>query len=132
MDITWKYKIDLTDESVFSEIEKERGIVIHDDFKKFILEANAATPSKYNYMLGTTEKVVGAILSFNRNDVDVDTVYTALGAIEDKNLLPFAIDPFGNYLCYDLKESAVVFWNHESDVVASTKKSIEEFIDSLY
>ena len=38
MDITWKYKIDLTDESVFSEIEKERGIVIPDEFKKFMME----------------------------------------------------------------------------------------------
>ena len=132
MDITWKYKIELQDESVFSEIEKERGIIIPENLKELIVKANAATPSKYNFMIGTVEKVLGAILSFNKNEKDTDTVYTALKVIENKKLFPFAIDPFGNYICYNIDENEVVFWDHESDTVSSADKNLEQFLESLY
>lgn len=132
MDITWKYKIELQDESVFSEIEKERGIIIPEDLKELIVKANAATPSKYNFMIGTVEKVFGAVLSFNKNEKDTDTVYTALKTIENKKLFPFAIDPFGNYICYNIGENEVVFWDHETDTVSSADKNLEQFLESLY
>lgn len=132
MDMIWKYKIDLADEGVFPEIEEKYGVKIPEELKKLLRQANAATPSKYNFMLGTSEKVLGAILSFNRGEKDIDTVYTALDVIEDKNLVPFAIDPFGNYICYCLKDKTVVFWNHETSCAISTNKNLEEFLESLY
>lgn len=130
--MNWKYKIDVVNPNVFSNIEKKYGIVISEELRALILTANAATPSKYNFMLGTTEKVVGAILSFNEGETDTDTVYTAFSAIEDKALVPFAIDPFGNYICYSNKDNKVVFWNHETSEVSSTEKGLSEFLDSLY
>lgn len=36
MAIIWKYKIDLSDASVFDKIEKERGISFPDELKRFI------------------------------------------------------------------------------------------------
>ena len=132
MNITWNYKIDLVDEGVFAEIESERGIAIPDELKDVVIAGNAATPEKYNFMIGSTEKVLGAILSFNKDEQDTDTVYTALEVIEDKNLFPFAIDSFGNYICMDLEKEEVVFWDHESSNVYSTEKDLESFMDSLY
>lgn len=132
MSIVWKYKIEIADVSVFAEIEKARGIKIPDELRSFIMEANAATPSKYNFMVGTVEKVFGAVLSFNRGETDIDTVFTALTSIEDKNLLPFAIDPFGNYICYSLKDNKVAFWNHETNRVSSTEKNLRDFLEGLY
>lgn len=130
--MNWKYKIDVANQNVFSNIEKKYGIVISEELRALILTANAATPSKYNFMLGATERVVGAILSFNEGETDTDTVYTALSTIEDKSLVPFAIDPFGNYICYSNNDNKVVFWNHETDVIVSTGKNLSEFLDSLY
>ena len=132
MSIIWKYKIDLTDENVFSEIESSRGIKIPDEMKKLIIEGNAATPEKYNFMVGSTERVFGAVLSFNKNEDDTDTVYTALEVIADKNLFPFAIDSFGNYICLNLCNEEVVFWNHETGDVDSTGKNISAFLESIY
>lgn len=132
MELAWKYKIDLKDEQVFSEIKKERGIAIPSNVQDLIRKANAATPSKYNYLVGTTEKVLGSILSFNRDEADTDTVFTALSVIKDRDLFPFAIDPFGNYICYDIKKAVVVFWNHETDEVSSTNKDLEDFLAGLY
>lgn len=132
MNIVWKYKIDLEDERVFSEIEKDRNIQIPQDLKELIKEGNAATPDKYKYIIGSTEKVVGAILSFNKDEKEADSVYTALSVIEDKNLMPFAIDSFGNYICLEISSNNVVYWDHESGDVFSTEKNIEEFMNSLY
>lgn len=130
--MNWKYKIDVANPNVFSDIEKKYGIVISEELRVFILTTNAATPSKYNFMLGATERVLGAILSFNEGEMDTDTVYAALSVMEDKSLVPFAIDPFGNYLCYSNKDNKVVFWDHETSGISSTQKGLSEFIDSLY
>lgn len=132
MNIVWKYKIDLADESVFAEIENERGITIPDKLKDLIIKGNAATPDKYNFMVGSTERVLGSILSFNKDEEDTDTVFTALEVIKDKNLLPFAIDPFGNYICINLTAEEVVFWNHETGESSTTGKHIDDFLESLY
>ena len=46
--------------------------------------------------------ILGGILSFNEEDEQegIDTVFSAMEAVNDNDLLPFAIDPFGNYICY--------------------------------
>lgn len=128
----WKYKIDIADPNVFFDIEKEFGVVIPEELRSLIIIANAATPSKYNFVIGDTERVLGSILSFNVGETDTDTVYTALSIMEDKTLVPFAIDPFGNYICYSNKDNKVVFWDHETGDVSSTEKGLSEFINSLY
>ena len=132
MEITWKYKMDVTDSGVFDEIGKERGIIFPTELKDFILNTNASTPSKYNFMIGNNERVLGAILSFNHNESDVDSVFTALSVIDDKNLIPFGIDPFGNYICYSLNKKVVVFWDHETGNILSTDASLTNFVESLY
>ena len=132
MELTWKYKIDISDPAVFDEIEKERQILFPDELKEFILKTNASTPSRYNFMLGNNERVFGAVLCFNENEPEVDSVFDALEVIEDKDLIPFGIDPFGNYICYSLKEKKIVFWNHETGRTESTEKSQQQKQESLY
>ena len=132
MNIEWKYKIEVVNTNVFSEIEKERQISFPKDLKRLIIEANAATPLKYNFMANNVEKALGAILSFNRNEIDTDSVFTALDSITDTNLLPFAIDPFGNYICYSLKDNVIVFYEHETDVITTISKNLSIFLESLY
>ena len=120
MDITWKYKIEVKDPDIFNKIEKTQGVKFPEELKDFILKNNGATPSKYNFMLGADEKVLGAVLSFNENEKDTD------------NLMPFAIDPFGNYICYTLNSKEIVFWDHENNITESTHKGLESFLESLY
>ena len=128
--MVWKYKIDLEDKAVFSEIEQNRGIEIPNDLKQLVSDENAATPEKYCFMVGNNERVFGSVLSFNKSDDD--TVFKALDVVQDKNLFPFGIDPFGNYICLNLKSEEVVFWDHETDRIESTGKKLKQFIESLY
>lgn len=132
MDLEWKYKIEVTDPAIFDEIEKERGISIPKELKTFIMKTNAATPSKYNFVAGGVERVLGAILSFNKGESDTDSAFTAFRVIKEKELIPFGIDPFGNYICYSLKDSKIVFWDHETDNVTTIADNLTVFLDSLY
>lgn len=132
MELIWKYKIDVEDANVFEKIGEKRGIIFPEDLKKFILECNAATPSKYCFMIGNNERVFGAVLSFNLNETEAESVFDVLPIIVDKNLIPFGVDPFGNYICYAVREKEIVFWDHETDKVISTGKILKDFIKELY
>lgn len=132
MELIWKYKIDVEDANVFEKIGEKRGIIFPEDLKKFILECNAATPSKYCFMVGNNERVFGAVLSFNLNETEAESVFDVLPIIADKNLIPFGVDPFGNYICYAVREKEIVFWDHETDKVISTGKILKDFIKELY
>ena len=128
----WNFKIDLSDIQIFDKIEKKRGIIIPENLKKLIVKGNAATPEKYKFMVGTSERVFGAVLSFNEDEKEADTVFTALDTIDNKELLPFGIDPFGNYICLNLNTNEVVFWDHEVGATATTGKTLDKFIEELY
>ena len=132
MNIEWKYKIEVVNTDVFSEIEKERNISFPDELKCLVLEANASTPKKYNFMNGNVEKVFGAVLSFNRDESDTDSVFAALDTVVDANLMPFGIDPFGNYICYSLNDRKIVFWDHENGEITTVADGLAAFLESLY
>lgn len=130
--IIWKYKSDLLNQDVYTRIESERGIEIPSEIKELISEANGATPSKYRFVADDKERVLGSMLSFNENEPDSDSVFTALIVVKDTNLLPFGIDPFGNYICYNLSTQSVEFLDHENGNISSTGKNLNEFLESLY
>lgn len=132
MEQIWKYTIELDNSNVFEEIEMQRRIKLPDEFKDFIREHNASTPSMYRFMAGSDERILGSILCFNRNEPDCDLVFDALDSINDNNLFPFGIDPFGNYICLSLCNDLVVFLDHETQIVISTNKIFKDFISSLY
>lgn len=127
----WKYRIELENKSIFDCIEKKSNITIPKDLKEFIIENNASTPEKYNFLVKGSEKVFGSVLSFNK-EKNTDTVFIALECINDLELLPFAIDPFGNYICYSLKENSIKFWDHETDKSIFISDSLADFLNSLY
>lgn len=132
MNIIWNYKIDLVDREVFEKIEKEREIKFPNELKELIIEGNAATPDKYHFMVGINERILGAILSYNENEIDTDSVYTALEVIKEPNLVPFGIDPFGNYICMNIENKMIVYWEHESGKTNLLDMDLESFINSLY
>ena len=129
--MNWNYKIDL-ENGALEAFEKSTGIIIPDDLKDIIVNYNAATPEKPLFMAGSAERIFGAVLSFNINETEADSVYTAVDAVSDKSLLPFGIDPFGNYICYHIPDGDVVVWDHEINRFTSTGKSLDKFIASLY
>ncbi len=131
MNIEWKYKIDLTPNAL-SEMSDKYQITFPNDLKKLLEDANAATPSKTKFMLKVDEKILGAVLSFNPNEKEADSFESAMLTGFDKNTIPFGIDPFGNYICYNTLEGSILFFDHEEDTCEVISPSLEEFLEKLY
>ena len=131
MNIEWKYKIDLA-ENAIAEMVKKYQIIIPDDLKKLLMVANAATPSKTRFMLRVDEKILGAVLSFNPGEKEADSFESAMNIDFKKNIVPFGIDPFGNYICYNTIDGSIVFFDHEEDSETEVASSLNEFLDKLY
>ena len=131
MNIEWKYKIEL-EKNALTEIAEKYNIAIPDDLSKLLKMANAATPSKTKFMLKVNEKILGAILSFNPNEEEADSFDTAMSIDFNKNIVPFGIDPFGNYICYDTNDGSIVFFDHEEDSIEKISENLETFLENLY
>ncbi|MCR5202600.1 MAG: SMI1/KNR4 family protein [Lachnospiraceae bacterium] len=132
MDIKWKYKIELRNNNVFEKIENELKEKVPEELKVFIRDANAGIPDKDRIIIQGEERVLGAILSFNEIDEDVDMFNDAFQYLEKTDILPFAIDPSGNYFCYALKDGKIMFWNHELDDLIKTEYTLNSFLEALY
>lgn len=126
MNIEWKYKIDLT-ENALSEISRKYQIVIPDDLTELLMTVNAATPSKTRFMLKVDEKILGAVLSFNPNEKETDSLESAMSIGFEKN-----IDPFGNYICYNTLNHSIVFFDHEKDRLEEIASTLSGFLEKLY
>lgn len=131
MNIEWKYKIDLADNAL-SEMASKYQVVIPDDLKELLMVANAATPSKTRFMLRVDEKILGAVLSFNPNEKEADSFESAMNIGFDKNIVPFGIDPFGNYICYNTDNGSIMFFDHEEDSLTEIDSALEDFLNKLY
>ncbi len=132
MNNTWKYVVELTDEDAIQKVESVTDVKAPEGFEKFIRMTNGGSPTKKLVNIGNSEKVIGAVLSFNKNDKNTEDVYLALKILNRKNLIPFAIDPFGNFFCYSGESQTVVFWNHEDDALVDSEMSFKVFINSLH
>ena len=126
----WQYVSNIQDENVFKQVSDEYKLEIPSDFITFIKKYNAGTPEKCHIKINGVERIVGAVLSYNKGEADVDSAFLALDVLKDKNLLPFAVDPFGNYFC--VKDGKVVFWRHEEMLIDETNISIKDFEKVLY
>lgn len=132
MNIKWKYKVDLCTDKAFEKVEKKLSTSIPEELKVLIKKANGASPDKKNVKVKGVERVFGSVLSFNENEQEADDIYTALLSIQDKNLVPFAIDPFGNYFCISGDTHSVVFWSHEENNVIDSGQKLADFLNDLY
>lgn len=132
MNTKWKYKVDLNTEDAFAKVEGKLATSIPEELKVLIMESNGASPEQNKVKVNGTEKVLGAVLSYNENEQEADDVYTALLSIQNKKLIPFAIDPFGNYFCISGDSHTVVFWSHEENRIVDTEEKLADFMSGLY
>lgn len=131
MSIEWKYKIDLAEDTI-TTISRKYNITIPEDLVKLLEKANGATPSKTKFMVKVDEKILGAILSFNLGEVEADNFETAMNIGFERDIIPFGIDPFGNYICYRTKDKSILFFDHEEDTMTVISETLKDFLEMLY
>ena len=127
----WKYKIELERDSVFKEYEQKYGISFSSELIEFIRKANGATPENSYIKLNDKEYEIGAVLSFNKDDSDVDLFKTAMLIGIDNRYIPFAVSPDGDYFCVD-SNNYICSWSHEENKIMVSDIVIGELEEKLY
>lgn len=126
----WQLKIDLDNQSI-ERIEKYINKKFPKYFIDFLKKTNASSPIKDKFNMEKEVYVLNGILNFNKNSKDsFDDIYEKLkDVLED--CIPFGRDGFGNYICINLGESKVYFYNHE-DEKKNFLSTFDNYINALY
>jgi len=84
----------------------------------------------FNNLLSFEEEDIESVWKLLEQDNFSDKVWGIEGL--DWRFIPFARDPFGNFICFDRTNDHIVFWDHETTAIEEVADSFTEFIDSLY
>ncbi len=125
--IEWKNIVALKD--CLDAYEKEFGLKLPEDLKKNITENNMGSPVPNTFKLRNGEEnVMKNLLSFNKGDKMNAYFCKRLEQIP-ADVFPFAIDPFGNFIC--LKNSQIVFFDSELEECEYICSNFSELLEQL-
>ena len=135
-EIVWKYGEPLTDENLITEFETKSGFTFPPSFKKIVIEHNGATPNKHIFNTDTDEgHIFGNLLSFNQTDTESLNIWETNKIMPkevDSKYIAFAMDPFGNWICFNAEDGSIVFIDHEDYSIENVANDFDAFIDGLY
>lgn len=130
----WKYVKELKAVDLIGDYERLVKYVFCDSFKKCVITNNGGRPSKRLFDTDKAkERELKSFLSFNREDRE--TVWKIFEWNKEEltnQYIPFAIDNFGNMICFDVKNDKIVFVNHENMSVEIIANSFADFMNGLY
>mgnify|MGYP000866863327 CR=1 FL=1 len=131
--LSWKFVKPLKDNKAVETFEADYGLKLPQDIIACIKQNNGGRPDKKVFDTTISKgRVIKSLLSFNKDDLD--TVYDAMDILkgENSNLVPFASDPGGNYICFDTKQQDIVIWLHETNTTEKISGSFTAFLERLY
>ncbi len=140
--MNWKYVKPLVSEDLIKEFEKEHNFKFDESFVDCVKNNNGGRPEKTVFDTHKTKKRdIKTFLSFNKEDKETiwkinekEIVRPEYMAGTDSKLIAFAVDNFGNYICF-LKDAEnagnVVFINRKTNDLEYIAKNFDEFINSL-
>jgi hypothetical protein len=130
-EITWKYVKPLINIGAIEEFEKKANISLPLDLKECIKANNGGRPSYSIFDTANSKgRVFKALISFN--ELDVENIYKFFPIKESQfnDLIPFASDPFGNYLC--LQDTKIVLYLHETAKLEFISNSFTGLLEKLH
>ena len=134
----WLFGEKLPDKTWIEQFEVRSDYHYPEQFIQIVLEHDGASPKNNVY---DTELIKGRVFEYllSFNEEDDAPIWDYLGDEKEWDIdgldwryVPFAIDPFGNFICFDRTNDRVVFWNHETTEVEVVADDFSSFIDALY
>ena len=132
--MTWKYVKPLESIKNIDDYECMVRYSFPDEFRECVITNNGGRPEYRCFDTDKAkERALKSFLSFNRNDKEtVWKLYEWKKEQLGDKYVPFAIDNFGNLICFDANNDHIVFLNHEKSSVENIADSFSSFFDSLY
>ena len=130
----WKYVIPLKSYTSIIEFENIAEYRFPPDFKKCVKLYNGGLPTKNAFDTDKhSERLLKTFLSFNKEDID--SVWNAIEWSKEElsgKYVTFAIDNFGNLVCFDIHNDEIVFIDHETFNIEKVADSFSNFLEKLY
>lgn len=136
-DIRWKYVKEKGNKEKILAYQNEHDIKFPDDYIDCVMEYQGGTPKPNVFdTIKNQERILKSLLSFCENKNE--NIFAVTEWLKDripKELIPFANDPSGNYICFEYANDnnpKVVYWNHETNEIEYVAESFSELLDKLY
>ncbi|MCL6511720.1 MAG: SMI1/KNR4 family protein [Anaerolineae bacterium] len=123
-----------------ARLEERLGFRLPEDYRAFLLQHNGGRPKPNVFSLtdtdlATTEDTIAWFMCIKPGDVNdlLETASALQGRIPN-NLLPIAVDPFGNYICIAVlgpDKGRIYFWDHELESTVSNVYFLADSFDNL-
>ena len=117
-ELTWKYVKTLGDRHAVEAFLEENNLSLPEDLIVCLKDNNGGRPNRKTFDTDRSKgHMIKTLLSFNHGEFD---------------LVPFASDPFGNFICYDDSRGDIVLWLHETNRMEKISDSFTNFLNMLY
>lgn len=98
------------DIALIENTEKKIGIDFLEDYKNCVLKYHGATPIQDLFNVKGIQRVFGEFLGFDESEDETLLSYYIMETDKirgtlPKDVIPFANDPSGNYICFDYKNN---------------------------
>ena len=134
IDMEWKYVKNLESADLISEFEELTKYILCDSFKECVVAYNGGRPSGMFFDTNKNNaRAIKTFLSFNKTDKE--NVWDAIKCDKEalaERYIPFAVDYFGNSVCFDTENNEVVFIDHENTNVEIAADDFDAFLRKLY
>jgi hypothetical protein len=130
---SWRWVKPLKDLKSIKKAGKQFGIKYPKSYINTVKLYNAGRPPIDVYDTNKVkERLIKGLLSFNYDDVEnVYDMFEIVSSFNDE-LVPFALDDFGNYLCFSKKSDKLFFLdNDEPDDEEIISNNFEEFLNII-
>lgn len=130
----WKYVKPLDSNRMIQLFEKYVDYRFPASFKNVVSCCNGGRPQRCTFDTGKqTGRIFKSLLSFDKDDRE--TIWKICPSnleLRLRGYVPFGLDPFGNWLCFNVDTDAVVFVDHEAMNVEPVADSFDQFLATLY
>jgi len=131
--ITWRYVKPLNKVGAISQYGSQVSIVFDSAFVECVTQNNGGRPSVSTFDTDKTkERTIKSLLSFNEDDAENIFKSNKVLNKETTALIAFAIDNFGNYICFSKDNGEVMFYDFESGKTEKISDNFSIFLEKLY
>ena len=135
MSVEWDFGEKISDK-IIKKTEKYFKVTFPDDYKSVVKSNDGASPSPdcWDIPGGEKEKTFDALipLSGDEDESITDHYETLKDEYNVSDLIPFALDAFGNYICFKIPDMRVFYFDTEAGESVFVTESFSEFISLLY